>query len=150
MSNLVAWGDESVRTQGQDVPAYYMGVCICNLEEVDVHRMLTTVTKRHVPKLHWRDMTPSEKTQIHTDYRTTRIVAHRGGGHTTRRVGEFGAGQEKMSGTAAARLGIRVWGEPSCLGGARIPSGRRGSRLCQGDSQPTHHRDVACRFQARQ
>lgn len=61
MSNLVAWGDESVRTQGQDVPAYYMGVCICNLEEVDVHRMLTTVTKRHVPKLHWRDMTPSEK-----------------------------------------------------------------------------------------
>lgn len=52
MSNLVAWGDESVRTQGQDVPAYYMGVCICNLEEVDVHRMLTTVTKRHVPKLH--------------------------------------------------------------------------------------------------
>ena len=26
MSNLVAWGDESVRTQGQDVPAYYMGV----------------------------------------------------------------------------------------------------------------------------
>lgn len=58
MSNLVAWGDESVRTQGQDVPAYYMGVCICNLEEVDVHRMLTTVTKRHVPKLHWRDMTP--------------------------------------------------------------------------------------------
>ena len=43
MSNLVAWGDESVRTQGQDVPAYYMGVCICNLEEVDVHRMLTTV-----------------------------------------------------------------------------------------------------------
>lgn len=49
MSNLVAWGDESVRTQGQDVPAYYMGVCICNLEEVDVHRMLTTVTKDTCP-----------------------------------------------------------------------------------------------------
>ena len=32
MSNLVAWGDESVRTQGQDVPAYYMGVAAIPLD----------------------------------------------------------------------------------------------------------------------
>ena len=148
MSNLVAWGDESVRTQGQDVPAYYMGVCICNLEEVDVHRMLTTVTKRHVPKLHWRDMTPSEKRK------SIPIIERLALSHIVVAAipldGSVSSEQEKMSGTAAARLGIRVWGEPSCLGGARIPSGRQGSRLCQGDSQPTHHRDVACRFQARQ
>lgn len=61
MSELIAWGDESVRTQGHDIPAYYMGACICTLEESDVRRELSAVTSKRVPKLHWRDMTPSEK-----------------------------------------------------------------------------------------
>ena len=147
MSNLVAWGDESVRTQGQDVPAYYMGVCICNLEEVDVHRMLTTVTKRHVPKLHWRDMTPSEKRK------SIPIIERLALSHiVVAAIPLDGSVSSERARRKCLELLLPVleWGEPSCLGGARIPSGRQGSRLCQGDSQPTHHRDVACRFQARQ
>lgn len=33
MSELIAWGDESVQTQGGVIPTYYMGACICGLEE---------------------------------------------------------------------------------------------------------------------
>lgn len=61
MSEKIAWGDESIRTQGRDVPAYYMGACICALEEADVRRQLSTATKKRVSKLHWRDMLPVEK-----------------------------------------------------------------------------------------
>ena len=28
MSELIAWGDESVQTQGGVIPTYYMGACI--------------------------------------------------------------------------------------------------------------------------
>ena len=61
MSELIAWGDESVQTQGGVIPTYYMGACICGLEERDIRRQLLSATKRKVSKLHWRDMTLSEK-----------------------------------------------------------------------------------------
>lgn len=61
MSDLAAWGDESVHTQGNIAPTYYMGACVCDLEEPDIRRQLLTVTKKKVKKLHWRDMTPTEK-----------------------------------------------------------------------------------------
>ena len=28
MSELIAWGDESVQTQGGVIPTYYMGACM--------------------------------------------------------------------------------------------------------------------------
>ncbi|NMN02346.1 hypothetical protein [Bifidobacterium panos] len=61
MSELIAWGDESVQTQGGVTPTYYMGACICGLEERNIRNQLFSATKRKVPKLHWRDMTLSEK-----------------------------------------------------------------------------------------
>ena len=61
MSELIAWGDESVQTQGGVIPTYYMGACVCGLEERDIRRQLLSATKRKVSKLHWRDMTLSEK-----------------------------------------------------------------------------------------
>ena len=36
MSELIAWGDESVQTQGGVIPTYYMGACICGLGERDI------------------------------------------------------------------------------------------------------------------
>lgn len=67
MSELIAWGDESVQTQGGVIPTYYMGACICGLGERDIRSQLLSATKRKVSKLHWRDMTLSEK--IHTSHR---------------------------------------------------------------------------------
>lgn len=61
MSDLIAWGDESVQTQGDVIPTYYMGACVCGLEERDTRNQLLSATKRKVAKLHWRDMTLSEK-----------------------------------------------------------------------------------------
>lgn len=61
MNELTAWGDESVQSQGGIIPTYYIGVCICGLEEDDVRRCLLTSAKRKIPKLHWRDMTSAEK-----------------------------------------------------------------------------------------
>lgn len=61
MSELIAWGDESVQTQGGVIPTYYMGACICGLGERDIRSQLLSATKRKVSKLHWRDMTLSEK-----------------------------------------------------------------------------------------
>lgn len=61
MSELIAWGDESVQRQGGIAPTYYVGVCICGLEEDEVRRRLLTPIRKKIPKLHWRDMTPSEK-----------------------------------------------------------------------------------------
>ena len=61
MSELIAWGDESVQTQGGVIPTYYMGACICGLGERDIRSQLLSATKRKVSKLHWRGMTLSEK-----------------------------------------------------------------------------------------
>lgn len=61
MRGLIAWGDESVRTQGRDLPAYYMAACICMSEEDEIRRKLSSALTRHAAKLHWRDMTSSEK-----------------------------------------------------------------------------------------
>jgi len=61
VSELIAWGDESVQTQGNVIPTYYMGACICGLEERATRNQLLSATKRKVSKLHWRDMTLSEK-----------------------------------------------------------------------------------------
>lgn len=61
MSDLIAWGDESIQTQGAAPPAYYLGVCICTCEEVEVRRRLLPAVRKGVRKMHWRDMTPKEK-----------------------------------------------------------------------------------------
>lgn len=61
MSEIIAWGDESVQRQGGIDPTYYVGVCICGLEEDEVRRRLLASIRKKIPKLHWRDMTPSEK-----------------------------------------------------------------------------------------
>lgn len=46
MSELIAWGDESVQTQGGVIPTYYMGACICGLGERDIRSQLLSATKR--------------------------------------------------------------------------------------------------------
>lgn len=61
MSEIIAWGDESVQRQGGIAPTYYVGVCICGLEENEVRQRLLAPVRKRIPKLHWRDMTSSEK-----------------------------------------------------------------------------------------
>ncbi len=61
MSEMIAWGDESVQRQDGIPPTYYVGVCICGLEEDEIRRQLLAPIRKNVPKLHWRDMTPTEK-----------------------------------------------------------------------------------------
>lgn len=62
--SMTAWGDESVHSQdalrGRE-GAYYLGVCICALDEDFVRRRLLAAIKKKVPKLHWRQMTRTEK-----------------------------------------------------------------------------------------
>ena len=61
MSEIVAWGDESTKSSKSGIQAYHICACICNLPEFVVRNKLLDATKKHVNKLHWRDMTMREK-----------------------------------------------------------------------------------------
>lgn len=61
---MTAWGDESMHSQDlmhDREGVYYLGVCICAIEEDCVRRRLLSVIKKKVKKLHWRQMTRTEK-----------------------------------------------------------------------------------------
>ena len=61
MSEIVAWGDESTKSSKSGIQAYHICACICNFPELVVRNKLLNATKKHVNKLHWRDMTMREK-----------------------------------------------------------------------------------------
>ncbi|MBT1165640.1 hypothetical protein [Bifidobacterium simiarum] len=61
MNGHYAWIDESVRTQGLGVPTYFIGACICDMEEDEIRRVLSPLKPAGAAKLHWRDMTQRQK-----------------------------------------------------------------------------------------
>ena len=61
MDETIAWGDESTKSSKSGIKAYHICACICNLPEFVVRNKLLDATKKHVNKLHWRDMTMREK-----------------------------------------------------------------------------------------
>ena len=61
MEETIAWGDESTKSSKSGMQAYHICACICKLPEIVVRNKLLNATKKHVNKLHWRDMTMREK-----------------------------------------------------------------------------------------
>ena len=69
--------DESERRQGPGVPMYLIGACICSLREEHIREILDPLKPVKASKLHWRDMTSSEKQRSITTINTlglTQIV----------------------------------------------------------------------------
>ncbi|OZG69131.1 hypothetical protein [Bifidobacterium eulemuris] len=56
----VAWGDESMRTQGLDSPVYMMSAAIITTDD-DIRESLRELKPHGMRKLHWKDMREEDK-----------------------------------------------------------------------------------------
>jgi hypothetical protein len=61
---LHAWGDESIRSQGLDAPAYLLGASIVDTDAVPATRDVLERLRPTRGKLHWHDLNRRERLRV--------------------------------------------------------------------------------------
>lgn len=61
---LHAWGDESIRSQGLDAPAYLLGASIVDTDDVEATRYALESLRPTHGKLHWRDLDHRQRQRV--------------------------------------------------------------------------------------
>lgn len=61
---LHAWGDESIRSQGLDAPAYLLGASIVDTDDVPDVRNALLALRPTSGKLHWHDLNRRERLRV--------------------------------------------------------------------------------------